>query len=262
MLPGLKLGKSSKPARSKEPDESRRKFLKASGMTLGGLVVGGVFGGVLTDSLEKNQAPKTAPADSKPEASLQDALMFFNQEQFKMTEAAAERIYPEDENGPGAKALGVAFFIDHQLAGPWGYNARDYMMGPFVQAQTTQGEQSRLKRNEMFTLGLEGLKSYCQQKHQKAFTELEGQQQDEVLTAMEKGDKFPMRGVTSSSFFNMLKNLTIEGVYADPLYGGNRNMNGWKMRNFPGNQMSYAQQITKEGLVQIQPKSLQAHMSE
>lgn len=37
--------------------------------------------------------------------------MFFNQEQFKMTEAAAERIYPEDENGPGAKALGVAFLL-------------------------------------------------------------------------------------------------------------------------------------------------------
>lgn len=261
-MPGLKWRKNSKPARSKEPDESRRKFLKASGMTLGGLVVGGVFGGVLTDNLEKNQAPKVSPASRKPEASLQDALMFFNQEQFKMTEAAVERIYPEDENGPGAKALGVAFFIDHQLAGPWGYNARDYMMGPFVKAQATQGEQSRLKRNEMFTLGLEGLKGYCRQKYQKAFTELEGQQQDEVLTAMEKGDNFPMRGVTSSSFFNMLKNLTVEGVYADPLYGGNRNMNGWKMRNFPGNQMSYAQQITKDGLVKIQPKSLQAHMNQ
>ncbi len=160
-MPGLKLRKNSKPTRSKQLDESRRKFLKASGMTLGGLVVGGVFGGVLTDSLEKNHAPAPALTSNKPEASLQDALMFFNQEQFKMTEAAVERIYPEDENGPGAKALGVAFFIDHQLAGPWGYNARDYMMGPFVQAQATQGEQSRLKRNEMFTLGLEGLKSYC-----------------------------------------------------------------------------------------------------
>lgn len=107
-MPGLKLGKNSKPARSEQPDESRRNFLKASGMTLGGLIVGSVFGGVLTDNLEKNNSP--APA-SKPEASLQDALMFFNQEQFKMTEAAVERIYPEDENGPGAKALGVAFLL-------------------------------------------------------------------------------------------------------------------------------------------------------
>lgn len=37
------------------------------------------------------------------------APMFFNQAQLQMTEAAAERIFPKDESGPGATDLGVAF---------------------------------------------------------------------------------------------------------------------------------------------------------
>ena len=68
-----------------------------------------------------------------------------------------------------------------------------------------------------------------------------------------------LRGVTSRTFFNILRAATIEGVYADPAYAGNKNMEGWKMKDFPGNQMSYINQIESEKFVKIKPNSLHSY---
>ena len=58
----------------------------------------------------------------------------------------------------------------------------------------------------------------------------------------------------------MLRSATLEGVYSDPLYGGNINMNGWKMRDYPGNQMAYAE-IIEQDFKKIAPQSLRDHLS-
>ncbi|GIP31083.1 gluconate 2-dehydrogenase subunit 3 family protein [Paenibacillus sp. J2TS4] len=245
-------------------DESRRQFLKYSGAALGGVVAGGVIGGVIGRSMTGGPAIKPPGQRDQPEKQTKDynqALMFLNTEQFLMTQAAAERIYPKDELGPGAIELGVAYYIDHQLAGPWGMNARDYMMGPFYKAEATQGYQSGFKRNEIITLGLQALKDYSEGKHGKAFTDLDEAQQDEVLTVFEKGEEVQLHGISSKLFFNLLRSLTIEGAYSDPLYGGNKNMDGWRMRNYPGNQMSYLDVIDKEEFIKMEPASLHDHMS-
>jgi len=246
-------------------DESRRKFLKYSGTALGGVVVGGVIGGVI--GANRNKKEEAAPSPSGPSESPQptqsqdynEALMFFSQEQFQTTEAAAERIFPEDDIGPGAKALGVAFFIDHQMAGAYGFNAREYMTAPFYKAEASQGYQLTFKRRELIGLGLEALNEYSDEKHRKLFAKLAPEEQDAVLSAFEK-DEVNLKGVPASTFFTMLRNLTLEGVYADPLYGGNKNMGGWKMRNYPGNQMSYTNEIEKEEFVKLEPLSLHDHL--
>ncbi|GIP40857.1 hypothetical protein J31TS4_41370 [Paenibacillus sp. J31TS4] len=242
---------------------SRRAFLRNSGLALGGVVLGGAFGTAIWKDREEQpqEAPPGASQTPAASGSYQDALMFFNQEQFRLTEAAVERIYPEDEHGPGAKKLGVAYYIDHQLAGNWGSNTKDYMMGPFSPGEATQGYQGRLTRASMFLIGLNGLKDYSQKTYGKAFPELEEAEQDEVLKAFEKGDKVKLNGTDAPSFFKNLRTFTLEGVYADPMYGGNKDMQGWKMRNYPGNQMSYYDQIEKDGLVKLEPKSLRDHMA-
>ena len=50
------------------------------------------------------------------------------------------------------------------------------------------------------------------------------------------------------AFFNLLLAHTIAGFFADPVYGGNRDMVGWKLIGFPGAQMSYASQISNFGV--------------
>jgi gluconate 2-dehydrogenase gamma chain len=45
----------------------------------------------------------------------------------------------------------------------------------------------------------------------------------------------------------MLQN-TMEGFFADPLYGGNRNMASWKMIGFPGARYDYRDHIDKHNV--------------
>ncbi|KHF33919.1 hypothetical protein CM49_03879 [Paenibacillus sp. P1XP2] len=66
--------------------------------------------------------------------------------------------------------------------------------------------------------------------------------------------------ISASGFFKTLFSATMEGVYADPLYGGNNNMNGWKLKNYPGNQMSYAKIIEQDQFAKMPPVSLKEHL--
>lgn len=247
-------------------DESKRRFLKYAGSAVGGLVVGGVVGGLIgANNKAGNEAsPAPSPSGSTPAApsdrDFNQALMFFNQDQFLTAEAASERIFPADDLGPGAKELGVAFFIDHQMASAYGMNARDYMSPPFHPGEAYQGYQLTFKRQELIALGLDALNEYSQDKFKSKFVKLTPENQDAVLTAFETNEVH-LKGVPAGTFFNMLRALTIEGVYADPLYGGNKNMGGWKMRSYPGNQMSYFDVIEKEGLVKLDPLSLHDHLT-
>ncbi|MCZ8521633.1 MULTISPECIES: gluconate 2-dehydrogenase subunit 3 family protein [Paenibacillus] len=236
---------------------SRRNFIKNTGFVLGGAVLGGAIGSLIKKS-PQTAAPAPAPAAAEPK-NYNRALMFFTPEQFAVTEAAVERIFPADENGPGAKELGVAFFIDHQLAGDYGFNARDYMSPPFFAGEKVQGYQGRLKRREMYEIGLRELENYSQAQFQTGFTGLTDEQKDQALKAFET-DEAKLTTISASGFFKTLRSNTLEGAYSDPLYGGNIDMKGWQMRNFPGAQMSYATVIDKE-FTKIPPQSLQEHMT-
>ena len=259
--------RDSKPKDVQEP--SRRKFLVNAGYAIGGVIAGGALGSLIgcnpnaaTNSPPPSPTASASPGDNAGAAEPKNfnrALMFFNQEQFGIVNAATERIFPADDLGPGAQALGVAYFIDHQLAGEWGFNSREYMSPPFYTGEVVQGYQGRLKRREIFTIALQEMNNYSQSKHGKAFTELTAEEQDGVLEAFEK-DEVKLTTISPSGFFKMLRASTLEGCYSDPLYGGNLDMNGWKMRNYPGNQMSYSDVIDKP-YAAIPPSSLQDHMA-
>ncbi|MGE5701061.1 MAG: gluconate 2-dehydrogenase subunit 3 family protein [Clostridia bacterium] len=236
---------------------SRRKFLQNAGYAVGGLIVGGIAGSFFPSSAPQKTPP---PAPATEPTSYTQALMFFTQEQFKIVEAATERIFPQDELGPGAKALGVAYFIDHQLAGDWGFNARDYMQAPFFKGEKVQGYQGRLKRRELFDIGLREMQNYSNATYKKNFPDLTPEEQDAVLKVFEDG-KINLSTISETGFFNLLRASTMEGVYADPLYGGNKNMDGWKLKSFPGNQMAYTQVIEQDAFTKIEPKSLKDHLA-
>jgi len=249
--------KSNAPSNeNKEHDLSRRKFVKGTGLVLGGLAGGSVLGGFLTNQFQDK--PTTAPASDNDEKGYTEARMFITRlEDFKALEQATERIYPKDDNGPGAIELGAPYFIDRQLAGEWGVNSKEYMKGPFVQGKKNEnhGYQSRLTRGDIFILGLRKLNEVSQNKVGENFYDAEEEQQIEILTSFENGD-VDMVGVKSNTFFNLLRKMTLEGVYSDPLYGGNKDMMGWKMREFPGPRPAYIDVIEEEEFVQMDPISL------
>lgn len=232
---------------------SRRSFLKNSGLTVGGIVLGGAVGTLLGNDSTTPTAETNSSAPKQTE-NLNVALMYFTPEQYRTTEAAAERIFPKDKNGPGAKELLVAYYIDHQLAGGWGMGAKEYTSGPFYPGEPTQGYQGFQNRQQIFEVGLKGLMDQSVKTYEKAFEKLSGEEQDAILTDFAEG-KVDLKGTTSTYFFNTLRSATIEGAYADPLYGGNAGMEGWKMKNFPGHQMSFLN-IIEEEFVKIEPMAL------
>ncbi|WP_087972188.1 gluconate 2-dehydrogenase subunit 3 family protein [Oceanobacillus rekensis] len=234
---------------------SRRKFLRNTGIAAGGVVVGGTLGGLLgmNDKNEPAESASTSKAVTHTENHNQ-ALMFFTPEQFHITDAATERIFPKDNNGPGAKELLIGYYIDHQLAGGWGTGTTEYTSGPFFPGEPTQGYQGRLNRQQIFKIGLKGIQDYSQKTYQKSFPELTAEEQDAVLTEFADGN-VSLSGPTSSHFFSELRAATLEGAYSDPLYGGNAGMAGWEMKNFPGHQMSYLD-IIEEEFTEIKPLAL------
>lgn len=241
-----------------EKRSTRRSFLKNSGLTVGGLVIGGAVGTLLGRNSVTEETVTENQQNAAAVKNVNAALMFFTPEQLNITEAAVERIYPADDNGPGAKDLLVAYYIDHQLASGWGTGAKEYTTGPFFPGEPTQGYQGSINRQQIFEIGLTALDSQSREKYQKSFIELSADEQDAVLVDFSEGN-VKTKGVSSEYFFNLLRATTLEGVYADPLYGGNANMDGWKMRNYPGNQMSYMTIIEKDEFVKMEPTSLSAH---
>jgi gluconate 2-dehydrogenase gamma chain len=82
-------------------------------------------------------AAETIPASSATEAatakhpapvpsltSNPEAYTFLTEPESAFVEAAVERLIPADELGPGGREAGVAFYIDQQLSGQFGYAAK------------------------------------------------------------------------------------------------------------------------------------------
>jgi gluconate 2-dehydrogenase gamma chain len=57
-------------------------------------------------------------------------------------------------------------------------------------------------------------------------------------------------------FFNLLRRNTIEGMFCDPLHGGNVDMVGWQLIGFPGPRMSNAAEIEMYRGEEFRPKPL------
>ncbi|MEI4768697.1 gluconate 2-dehydrogenase subunit 3 family protein [Psychrobacillus sp. FJAT-51614] len=235
---------------------TRRDFLKTTGVATGALIGGGIIGGLVGFNMDKtDQGVSNVGKENHAMPTPRGMQFFQNTRDFEVLSNATERIFPKDDLGPGAIELGVPYFIDHQLAGQYGSNSREYMHGPFAVGAATQGYQSRLTRGAIFRQGITLLEAEANKRFDTGFSSLEGEQMDEILTAFQN-DEIPMAGTTSAFFFRLLRSATLEGAYSDPMYGGNNNMDAWRMKEFPGHQMAYINLIEDEKFQKIEPMSL------
>jgi gluconate 2-dehydrogenase gamma chain len=162
------------------------------------------------------------------------AWQFFTPEEGAAVEAITDRLIPPDAQTPGGKDAGCAVFIDRQLAGPYGSARGLYMRPPFQDGTRQQGQQSPLTPAQRYRQGLAALDKYCRQAFAgKPFAALADAQKDTVLQGLEKGP-IALDGASGPGFFEQVLNNTREGFFADPVYGGNRDMVGWQMVGFPG----------------------------
>jgi gluconate 2-dehydrogenase gamma chain len=185
------------------------------------------------------QASAAAPAAADPETRLT-----LTEVEYAFFVAAADTIIPADELSPSGSQCGVATFIDRQLAGAYGSGARLYRQGPFVKAKPELGYQLALTPRELFRAGIAAANEWTRKTYGKDFDRLSEKDREAALKAMEEG-KAPFPGFTSTMFFNALLQITMEGFFSDPIYGGNRNMASWRMIGYPGLPATYRQDIKK-----------------
>ena len=182
---------------------------------------------------------------NKPQVAKPGSNQFFSTEEAEFVDAAVSRLIPKDELGPGAKEAGVTTFLDRQLAGSFGKASSWYMQGPWAKGEATQGYQSRMTPAELYRAAIKAIDGYCNGKYQgKKFAALSSNVQDEVLTGLEKGD-IKLEGVDAKAFFLEFSQNTVEGFFSDPIYGGNRDMVGWKLIGFPGAHYDYRPYVSK-----------------
>jgi gluconate 2-dehydrogenase gamma chain len=220
----------------------RRDVLKGTALVLAGgtAAQAGIISGKLPWQAGRDSAPRLPSSD---EAS--NAWKFFTAPEAAAVEAIADRLIPPDPQTPGGKDAGCAVFIDRQLAGPYGQRDGLYTSPPFHKGETQQGPQSALGPAELYRKGLGALHEHVRtSRHGESFASLPADQQDEILHGLEDGN-ITLGGLDAKTFFEQLVKDVQEGFFADPIYGGNRDMCAWRMIGFPGARYDYRDWVSR-----------------
>jgi len=162
-------------------------------------ILAAAAGGVATGVGSAKLVGRIGPAPAGPFRVLSD-------QEALLVDAVSEQIIPADRD-PGAREAGVVYFIDKQLEGYYKRYAEKYHNGLRCLEQTSQA---------MFS---------------KNFEQLTWTDQTRLLKAMERS-KVPKgiwKNPSSRSFFNLIRNHSMQGFYGSPRHGGNRNYVSYKM---------------------------------
>jgi gluconate 2-dehydrogenase gamma chain len=140
---------------------------------------------------------------------------FFDPHQRNTVAAAMARIIPTDDQ-PGAREAGTIDFLDRYLSGLDHISAKPDGSGfEKLDGWRAQAWQQRLDiLRDKYATGVQELDRRGNARFGADYADLTGEQQDQVLTELEKGSR--------------------QAFYADPIYGGNRNRVGWDLIGFPG----------------------------
>jgi gluconate 2-dehydrogenase gamma chain len=211
-----------------EKSPTRRRFLVGAGSAVATSL------GATAAKGQATQAVAGTPSDSA-QSSVANVPVFqlLTATEVAFYGAVADEMIPADELTPSASDCGVVIFIDRQLASAWGGGARLYRSGPFRTARPEYGYQLSLSPKEFFAAGVVATNQWTRKQYGHEFDRLPKTRRIEVLKTMEAG-KAALNGVDAKQFFDALLDLVMEGFFADPMYGGNKDKLAWKMVGFPG----------------------------
>ncbi len=125
-------------------------------------------------------------------------------------DAFFEQLFPADESGPGASSIGVIHYLDRALSGPYSHHLEIYRLAVYALDAESEGRFS------------------------KPFVDTDPKQQQELITALAQGSLANFRAVDAKSFFELARTHLQEGLFSDPVYGGNRRKAGWRLLGHPG----------------------------
>jgi gluconate 2-dehydrogenase gamma chain len=229
---------------------SRRVVVRigAAFSALGGLVPARAFAEIIRGRLRwvVDVIERPPRRDERP------GYIFFSPAEAAFVEAAAARMIPSDSTGPGAAEAEVPRFIDRQLAGPYGEGDRFYLQPPFPKGTATQGWQMGPPAT-VYRASIAAVDRWAGATFGRPFAALDPATQDEALKALEDGKADLGETADAKAFFALLLQNVVEGYFADPVYGGNRDMSAWAMIGFPGARYDLTQWVSRYGEVYTLP---------
>jgi len=203
----------------------RRAFLK-------GAVAGGAA--AVTVSIPRPAEAQQTPAAPPAAGSSSPTYTWLNADEAAFIEAVVDHMIPADELSPKGTELGLNIYIDRALAGGWGKGERLYLQGPWKQGVPSQGYQLPLTPAALYRAGIAAANASCVKSYGKTFDKIGEPQREEFLLALRGGKVEFENGPPARVFYATLYANVMEGMFSDPMYGGNRNKAGWKMIGFPG----------------------------
>jgi gluconate 2-dehydrogenase gamma chain len=212
-------------------DVGRRQFL-------GGAGVAGAAAAAAHALTPVAPAVAQTPAQAAPPAGAQPpqpaGYTYFKPEEALFIEAVVDHMVPKDELSPSGTDIGIATYIDRALAGSWGKGDRLYMQGPWGRGTANQGYQLPLTPAALYRAGIEGANAHCRKAYGQTFDRCSTEQKETFLRELSGGKITLAGGLAGRAFFGALYQNVMEGMFADPIYGGNRDKVCWKMIGFPG----------------------------
>ena len=217
-------------------DEARRAFLVGAAVGAGAVAGTALMPEAYAKTRDPHERAKT-PAASHSNMSGGHGT-FLNDDDSLTITAFAERLMPGAPGKPGARDAGVLNYIDLALTGAYA-DERDF-----------------------YRRGLAALDAYCRKALNAPFRRLSAAQQDQVITTLEQGKATEFTWPTAQAFFNTVRAHTMEGMFADPVYGGNKDFAGWRLVSFPGAQplftpsdMQSGKSFTREPTIGLQAQA-------
>ena len=205
----------------------------------------------------------STPADAQPKpaastaASGPEGYLTLTATEAAFFAAAVDTLIPADELTPAASDCGVVTFIDRQLASAWGGGAKMYRSGPFRKGKPEQGYQLPLTPREFFAAGIVATNEWTRKTYGKEFDRLAPKEREAALKELDAG-KAALADFDGKQFFEALLRITMEGFFADPIYGGNRNKVAWRMVGYPGLPAVYSTMIEeyRNKRYRVEPQSI------
>ncbi len=202
-------------------DEARRAFLIGAAVGAGAVAGKGLVPDALAQTHPQHGAPDAPATTAQAQSHGAGHGAFLNDDDAATVAAFTERLMPGAPGKPGARDAGVLNYIDLALSGAY------------------EGLQDFYRR------GLTHLDAYCRKTHNAPFARLTAAQQDQVITALEQGKDTGFTWPSAPVFFNTVRTHTMEGMFADPIYGGNKDFAGWRLVGFPGAQPLFSPEDMK-----------------
>ena len=206
----------------------RRDFLKTA-VASGAAAAGGTAAVATPEIAQAEQSTPAAPTAAEPAG-----YALLNPDEAAFVEALVDHMIPADEISPKGTDLGVNIYIDRALAGGWGKGERLYMQGPWKLGTPSQGFQLPLTPAQLYRAGIAATNAHCRKTYGNTFDRITDAQRQEVLTGLSTGKIIFDDGLPARVFWTTLYQTVVEGMYSDPIYGGNRNKAGWAIIGFPG----------------------------